>query len=85
MALLKITTTAAQSLGALAATRVFTAKRGSFAISTDSSAADEDCFVLSEGMSLTLSTGLSVSYRAVAFGAVNGVGQPESWLHHMPV
>lgn len=85
MALIKTTSTAAQSLGTLAATKVFTAKRGSFAISTDSSAADDDCFVLSEGMSLTITTSLSVSYRAVTLGARNIDGQQEAWLHHMPV
>ncbi len=84
MALIKTTATDTVSLGALAAATIFTAKRGSFGLSTDAGTVDEDYFTLSEGMSLSLPGGVTATYRALSFGAKNSVGQAEAWLHYMP-
>lgn len=84
MALVKTTVTDIVSLGALSAAKTFSAKRGSFGLSTDGGTADEDYFTLSEGMSYTVPGGLTLTYRALSFGPKNDAGQPEAWLHHMP-
>lgn len=77
MALLVPTTTPA-TVGPLAKGMIFTSKRGTIAISTDAGV-NADHYPLSEGMSLAVPAGETVTYWAL----VNGYGDAAS-LHYMP-
>lgn len=78
MALIKNITTTPATVGPLAKSMVFTAKRGTIAISSDGGSGD-DYYPLNEGMSFAVPINESVTYWQMAAGY-----DGQCTLHYMP-
>jgi len=78
MALDRAVTTTPVSVGPLAGSVIFTARRGTVAISTDSGSGN-DCYPLNEGMSLAIPAGETVTYWRLDSGS-----DGTCVLHYMP-
>jgi len=78
MAIINPVTTTPATVGPLAKGMIFTAKRGTIAVSTDSGTGS-DHYPLSEGMSLAVPSGETVTYWRLDGGSDGACA-----LHYMP-